>query len=61
VTTRSRLPAMPESTPPAFTQFLDAMDRRQLKVSQLEDLSGSASTAEIIAKVNAILEAHRTK
>jgi hypothetical protein len=52
---------MPEGTPTALTQFLDAIDRRQLTVSQLTDLSGSASTADIIAKVNAILEAHRTK
>jgi hypothetical protein len=61
VTTRSRVPVMPPDTPPAFTQFLDAIDRRQLTVSQLEQLSGSASNADIIAKINAIIQAHQTK
>jgi hypothetical protein len=60
MTKRSRVPEMPDAPPP-LVQFLDAMDRRQLSVSQLTDLDTGASSAEIVAKVNAILEAHRTK
>jgi hypothetical protein len=41
--------------------FLDSMDRRQLRVAQLTDLASTASTSDIIALVNAILAAHRTK
>jgi hypothetical protein len=60
MTTRSRLPSMPDA-PREVVQFLDAIDRRQLTVSQIEDLSGSALLADVINKVNAILAAHRTK
>jgi hypothetical protein len=60
MTGRSRVPSMP-GAPREIVQFFDAIDRRQLAVSQLEDLSGAASTADIIAKINAILAAHRTK
>lgn len=45
----------------AHRTFLDSVDRRQLALSQLEDLDGAASTADIIAKLNAILASHRTK
>jgi hypothetical protein len=61
MTTRSRLPAMPDTTPPAFTQFLDAIDRRQLTVSQITDPASTATTAELAAKIVEILDAHRTK
>lgn len=57
---KSRVPSMPDA-PREIVQFFDAIDRRQLAVSQLTDLDSGASTAEIVAKLNAILEAHRTK
>ncbi len=60
MTTKSRVPDIP-GIDRAHLQFLDAIDRRQLTVSQLEDLDGGASSADIIAKLNAILAAHRTK
>jgi hypothetical protein len=60
MTTRSRIPAMPD-TDPALVQFLDAIDRRQLTVSQLEDLDPAATLVEAVAKINEILAAHRTK
>lgn len=58
--TRSRVPEIPGADT-AHLQFLDAIDRRQLSVSQLDLLDGGASLAEVIAKVNTIIEAHRTK
>jgi hypothetical protein len=61
MTTRSRLPAMPADADPAMTQFLDAIDRRQLTVSQLDDLDSAATLPEAVAKINQILAAHRTK
>ncbi len=41
--------------------FLDSIDKRQLRVSQLSDLDSTASTADLITLVNQILAAHRTK
>ena len=41
--------------------FLDAIDRRQLRLGQLEDLSDSATDADIIAKINAMLATQRTR
>lgn len=60
MTTHSRLPPMPDA-PREIVQFLDAIDRRQLTVSQIPDLDPGASSAEIVATVNLILAAHRTK
>lgn len=51
---------MPDADP-ALTQFLDAIDRRQLTVSQIEDPASTATTAELAAKIAEILDAHRTK
>lgn len=60
MSTKSRIPDMAGMSREQI-QFFDSIDRRQLTVSQLEDLSGAATLADVIAKLNAILEAHRTK
>lgn len=56
---QSRVPDLNDSQ--AHVQFLDAVDRRQLTLAQLEDLDSGAALADVIAKVNAILQSHRTK
>ena len=56
---RSRVPDA--GLDPAVTQFLDAIDKRQQRLGELDDLSDSASTADIIAKINAMLQTHRTR
>jgi len=45
----------------AMRQFLDATDRRQVAMGQIDDLSGGATLADVIAKVNAILATQRTR
>ena len=60
MTTRSKIPDFPNLDRPQI-QYLDTLGRRQETVGQMTDLSGAASTSEIIAAINAILAAHRTK
>jgi hypothetical protein len=45
----------------AQRNFLDAIDRRQLRLGQIEDLDGAATLAEVITAFNALLATHRTK
>lgn len=58
-TRRSRVPNIDVSD--AHYQFLDSVDKRQQRLGELPNLSGGASTADIVAKINAILESHRTR
>jgi hypothetical protein len=60
MSTKSRVPPWDGLTRDQ-TQFLDSIDRRQLTLSQIEDLGGGASSGDIIAKINEILASHRTK
>lgn len=59
-TRRSRVPDI-KDLDPAHHQFLDGLDKRQQRVADIEDLSDSATDAEFIAAINAILQAHRTR
>lgn len=59
-TRRSRVPDIP-NLEPAHHEFLDGLDKRQMRLAELEDLDGAASNADIIAKINAMLQTHRTK
>jgi hypothetical protein len=45
----------------AFKNFLDAIDRRQLRAGQMDDVDSGATLAEVIAAFNALLQTHRTK
>ena len=56
---QSRVPDISDER--AMLQFLDAVDRRQLTMSQLTDLDPAATLAEVITKLNAILATQRTK
>jgi hypothetical protein len=57
---RSRVPDVP-GMDRAQRAFLDSIDRRQLALSEIEDLPTDATTADIIAKINAILATQRTR
>ena len=57
---QSRVPNVPD-TDPAHQAFFDAVDRRQLSMSQLEDLASDATLADVVAKINAILATQRTR
>jgi succinyl-CoA synthetase beta subunit len=57
---RSRVPDGINVTD-AHYQFLDAIDKRQQSVANLTDLDTGATTAQIVAALNQILAAHRTK
>ena len=59
-TRRSRVPDIP-AIDKAHYECLDSLDKRQQRLGELEDLDGSAATAEIIAKINAMLQTHRTR
>jgi len=59
-TRRSRVPDIPDIEP-ELHGMLDTLDKRQQRFGELEDLSGSATTADIIAKINAMLQTHRTR
>jgi hypothetical protein len=59
-TRRSRVPDIP-AIDKAHYEFLDGLDKRQQRLGELEDLDGSAATADIIAKINAMLQTHRTR
>lgn len=45
----------------AHKTFLDAVDRRQLRLGQINDLEDTAGLADVIEVINAILATHRTK
>ena len=59
-TRRSRVPDI-RAIDKALYEFLDGIDKRQQRLGELEDLDGSAATADIIAKINAMLQTHRTR
>jgi hypothetical protein len=59
-TRRSRVPDSP-AIDKAHYDFLDGLDKRQQRLGELEDLDGTAATADIIAKINAMLQTHRTR
>lgn len=40
---------------------MDAVDRRQLQVAQMDDLLSSATLAEVITAFNQLLAHHRTR
>ena len=55
--TIKRSPVPPSITDPAHAAFLDDLYRRRRAV--IADLSASATLAEVITKINAILQADR--
>jgi hypothetical protein len=57
---RSRVPDIPNMDR-AEQAFLDSIDRRQLALSEIEDLPSDATTADLITKINEILKSHRTR
>lgn len=59
-TIRSRVPDMQTPLEPAHHQFLDGIDKRQQRVANLPNLDPSASTADLVAAFNALLQTHRT-
>ena len=59
-TRRSRVPDIP-AIDKAHYEFLDGLDKRQQRLGELDDLDGTAATADIIAKINAMLQTHRTR
>lgn len=46
---------------PSLYQFLDAVDKRQQRLGEISDLGGSATTDDIINKINSMLQTQRTK
>jgi hypothetical protein len=60
MSSKSRLPIDTADTD-AMRNFLDAIDRRQLRVGQMEDLDSGAALSDVITAINAILATHRTK
>lgn len=59
-TVRSRLPNVPDLDQD-LAQFLDAVDRRQLRMANVTNLDGAATLADVITKLNELLETHRTR
>ncbi len=57
---KPRVPTIPDMDP-SLTQFLEAVDRRQLRLGNTENLDGAASLADVISKINEMLETHRTR
>lgn len=57
---KSRVPDVPDMDQ-NLARFLDAVDRRQLRAANLENLEGSATLADVISKLNALLETQRTR
>lgn len=55
---QSRVPPMPGATRDII-QFHDSVDRRQQQLAELELLPDSAVTADLIAKINAIINSHK--
>jgi hypothetical protein len=45
----------------SMRSFLDAQDRRFLKLGELDDLAASPTTTEIATKINAMLAIIRTR
>lgn len=56
----SRVPTS-ENIDQQTRQWMDAVDKRQLKLGQLSDLDSGATLAEAIAKINAMLATQRTR
>ena len=59
-TKRSRVPDIP-GIDEAHYKFLDAMDKRQQRMADIQDLDGGASSSDIITAINAILQSQRTR
>lgn len=57
-TIKPRVPPV-EGMDPALTQFLESVDRRQLRLGNAENLDGAATLSDVISKINEILETHR--
>ena len=53
MTARSRLPAT--DAPREMVAFLDNLDRKQIALRDIAQLSGSATLADVITKINEIL------
>ncbi len=45
----------------AMTQFLDALDRKHIKVGNLTDLAASPTTTEIATAINSLLAIFRER
>lgn len=60
MTTRSRVPDIPDMDP-ALYEFLHIMDRRQLTVSNITEVATTPTVEELAAAVNAILQAHKVR
>jgi hypothetical protein len=59
-TRRSRVPLLPDLDPEHYA-FLDTLDKRQQRLGELADLDGAALLADVITKINAMLQTHRTQ
>lgn len=59
-TKRSRVPDI-QGMDEAHYKFLDALDKRQQRVSDVSDPEDTATNAELAAAIRAILAAHRTR
>jgi hypothetical protein len=57
---KSRVPDSLEDET-SMRAFLDALDRRQLKLGELTNLSGTATLADVITAINAMLQTHRIR
>ncbi|CAB4172025.1 hypothetical protein UFOVP1349_51 [uncultured Caudovirales phage] len=60
-TMRSRVP---DTNPPIASelyQFLDALDKRQQRVENITTLESTATLAEVITALNAIINANKTQ
>lgn len=57
---KSRVPELKDADP-SLINLLDAMDRRQLRVSEIEDVAASPTVEQLATALNAILAAHRTR
>lgn len=61
-TRRSRVPDIETiKNEPEHYNFLDGIDKRQMRLGELPDLGPAATLAEVIAAYNAALQTHRTK
>lgn len=60
-TRRSRVPDLETPLESAHHEFLDGLDKRQLRLAELPNLDPSATLAQVIAAYNAALQTHRTK
>lgn len=60
MTIKSRVPDSLEDER-SMRAFFDQLDRRQLKVGELEDLAASPTNAELATAFNALLAIFRTR